>query len=69
MFSIGVLFLIWGYAFLYSGVANLGNGFTGPTPLEALGMHTAIAPAGADAPNLTGQPSAAPSSGAKIRSI
>lgn len=56
MFSLGVYALIVGYACLYTGVANLLNRGAGPTLREAVGIKTALAPPGADYPNLTGQP-------------
>lgn len=56
MFALGVILLMVGYAGVYTGVANLNNGGTGPRLPEALGFKTAVAPPGSDAPNLTGQP-------------
>lgn len=56
MFAIGVMLLILGYAEMYVGIANIRNGGSGPTLSEALGMKIAVAPPGAERPNLTGQP-------------
>lgn len=63
MFSLGVLLLNMGYAFIYTGVANLMNGGTGPTLSESMGLPRRLAPPGADKPNIMGQPpQSAPSS-------
>ena len=56
MFSLGVAMITFGWAAMYAGVANVVNGGNGPTLRESLGLKTAIAPPGANAPNLTGQP-------------
>ena len=63
MFALGVLCLIAGYAGIYTGIANIKNGGQGPTFSESLGFKTAIAPPGADKPNLTGQPATTPNVG------
>lgn len=55
MFSLAVALIHIGYAFIYTGVANLRNGGTGPTLSEAMGLPTRLAPPGADKPTPTGQ--------------
>jgi hypothetical protein len=58
MFAVGVFFITFGYACIYTGVANFRNGFTGPNLAQALGFTMTVAPPGASSPNLTGQPPA-----------
>lgn len=66
MFSLGVYLVFFGYAAVYTGIANLLNGGNGPTYGEALGFQTMVAPPGADKPNLTGQPAVVGAIGGKI---
>lgn len=51
MFTIAVWLLFSGYAAIYTGIANLLNGMSGPTFMEALGVTAVVAPPGADHPN------------------
>lgn len=62
MFSLGVLLLQFGYAFVYTCIANLMNGGTGPTLSESMGLKARLAPPGADKPNTMGMPPSGPSS-------
>lgn len=55
MLALAAMLLSAGYALIYTGVANIRNGGSGPTLAEALGFKMAVAPPGADHPNLTGQ--------------
>jgi len=62
MFPLGVFFLAFGYAAVYTAAANIRNGGQGPRLLESMGFRIAVAPPGADSPNLTGQPNVGTSS-------
>ena len=66
MFFFGVILMYAGYAFVYSGIANLLNGGQGPHLSESLGFKTPLIPPGADRNILTpdtGAPPAASASG------
>lgn len=41
MFPVAVILTILGYTFVYTGIANLGNGGAGPSIWEALGWGKA----------------------------
>lgn len=55
MFPIGVALMFLGYAFLYTGTANVLNGGQGPKLFESLGFPQPVAPP-SQKPNLMGQP-------------
>ncbi len=42
MTPIGILFIGIGYAFLYTGISNVLNNFSGPKLSEALGLPAGI---------------------------
>lgn len=55
MFPLGVIVFFLGYAFLYTGTANMLNGGQGPKLAESLGFPQPVAPP-SQKPNLMGQP-------------
>lgn len=48
MFSLGVFMLWLGYAFVYTAIANIRNGYQGPRLSESLGLRLMIAPPSAE---------------------
>lgn len=63
MFPVGILLFFAGYAFEYTGTANLLNGGQGPSLSQALGVPVRVAPP-SQRPNLSGQPPATAVGGA-----